>query len=85
MEEDEVLSLMSHIGAHTSSNDAVPRGLVHYIELRFDYLGDVVEDFFLLEGVLAAVDGVLLHSLGHVSKFDDCHFGLFLWHFLQLL
>ena len=64
---------MSDITAQTSSHDAVPCGLIHDVKFSFEDLGDVVEDPFLLEGVLAAVYGVLLHALTHISMLDHCN------------
>ena len=85
MEEDEVLRLMRDVGAHATAYDAVPGRLVHGVELGLDDLRDVVEDGFLLERELAAVDGVLLHTLGHICVLDDGHFRLLLRDLLQLL
>ena len=78
MEEYEALGLMRYVAAHAAAYNAVPRWLVHHIELGLDNLCDVVEDGFLLEGILAAVDGMLLHTFGHVRVLDDGHFRLLL-------
>ena len=74
MEEDEALRLVSYVTSHSSSDNAVPRRLVHHVELGLYDLSDVVEDSFLLECVLATVNCMLLHPLGHVCEFDNRKF-----------
>ena len=69
---------MRNVRAHTAANDAMPGRLVHGVELGLDNLCDVVENGFLLEGILAAVDSMLLHTFGHIRVLDDGHFRLLL-------
>ena len=49
----------------------VPGGVVLLVELLLDVGCDVLLDVVLLECLCGAVDGVLLHLLGHVRVLDD--------------
>ena len=42
-----------------------------FVELFLDEGGDVFLDVVLLESLRGAVDGILLHVLGHVGILDD--------------
>ena len=75
---------MGYVAAEASTNDAVPGGLVHDVEFCFKYLGDVVKNSLLLKGVLAAVDGMLLHAFTHVGVLNNCHLSFTLWFALDL-
>merc|ERR1719440_1009468 len=70
VEVDEVLRLVRHVRAEVAAHDAVPGRVVLFVELLLDESGDVLLDVVLLEGLGSAVDGILLHVLGHVSILD---------------
>ena len=78
VEVDEVLGLVGDVGAEVPADDAVPGRVVLLVELLLDEGGDVLLNVVLLEGLGGAVDGVLLHVLGHVRVLDH---GLALRHF----
>ena len=61
---------MSDVAAHSSSDDTVPCGQVHRIEFCLNYLCDVIQYSFLLEGEGDAVNSMLLHFLRHIAAFD---------------
>jgi len=65
-----VLRLVRHVRAEVAANDAVPGRVVLFVELLLDESGDVLLDVVLLESLGSAVDGVLLHVLGHVGILD---------------
>ena len=73
----EVPGLVRDVAAKVPADDAVPRGVVLLVELLLDVGRDVLLDVVLFEGLRGAVDGVLLHLLGHVRVLDD---GLALTH-----
>jgi len=66
VEVDEVLRLVRHVRAEVAADNAVPGGVVLLVELLLDEGGNVLLDVVLLQGLRGAVDGVLLHVLGHV-------------------
>jgi len=70
VEVDEVLRLVRHVRAEVATNDAVPGGVVLFVELLFDESSNVLLDVVLLESLGRAVDSILLHVLGHVSVLD---------------
>jgi hypothetical protein len=67
----KVPRLVRHVAAKVPSDDAVPGGVVLLVELLLDVGGDVLLDVVLFERLRGAVDGVLLHLLGHVRILDD--------------
>ena len=71
VEVDEVLGLVGHVAAKVPADDAMPGGVVLFVELLLDVGGDVLFDVVLLQGLGGAVNGVLLHVLGHVSILND--------------
>jgi len=85
IEVDEVPRLVGDVGAEVAAHDAMPGGVVLLVELLLDVRGNVLLDVVLLEGLGGAVDGVLLHLLGHVRVLDhgfalghgDAGWGLF--------
>ena len=72
VEVDEVLGLVSDVGTEVAAYNAVPCGVVLFVEFFLDEGGDVLFDVELLEGLGADVDSVLLHVLGHVGVFNNC-------------
>ena len=48
-----------------------PFGVVLLVELLLDEVRDVLPGVAPFEGLLGAVDGVLLHLLGHFGVLDD--------------
>jgi len=50
---------VGHVGSEVPTNDAVPGGVVLFVELLLDVGGDVLLNVVLLEGLSGAVDCVL--------------------------
>ena len=63
--------LMRDITSKISSDDTVPGWVVFFVEFLFNVGSDVFLNVVLLEGLCGAVDGVLLHVLGHVGVLDN--------------
>jgi hypothetical protein len=78
VEVDEVLRLVRHVAAEVAADNTVPRWVVLLVEFLLDVRSDVLLDVVLLERLRRAVDGVLLHVLGHIGVLDD---GLSVGHF----
>jgi len=72
VEVDEVLRFVCDVAAKVTSDDAVPGRVVLLVELLLDEGSDILFDVKLLEGLVGAVDGVLLHLLRHVGVLDNC-------------
>lgn len=72
VEVNEVLGLVSDVGTEVTAYDAVPCGVVLFVEFFLDEGGDVLFDVELLEGLGANVNSVLLHVLGHVCVLNNC-------------
>lgn len=62
VEVDKVAGLVGHVGTEVPTNDAVPGGVVLFVELLLDVGGDVLLNVVLLEGLSGAVDCVLEQS-----------------------
>merc|ERR1719436_490208 len=71
VEVDEVFRLVGDVRAEVPADDAMPRGVVLLVELLFDERRDVLLDVVLLQRLRGAINGVLLHVLGHVRILDD--------------
>jgi len=71
IEVDEVFRLMCHVAAKVTSYDAVPRRVVLLVKLLLDVRRYILFNVVLLERLRCAVDGILLHVLGHISILDD--------------
>jgi len=71
VEVDEVLGLVGDVAAEVAADDAMPGGVVLFVELLLDEGGDVLLDVVLLQGLGGAVHSVLLHVLRHVGILDD--------------
>ena len=67
---DEVFRFMCDVAAEVAADDAVPGGVVLFVELLLDEGGDVLLDVVFLQGLRGAVHRVLLHVLRHVGIFD---------------
>ena len=57
--------------AEVAADDAVPGGRVLLVEGLLDVGGNVLLDVELLHGFLGAVDGFLLHFVGHIGILYD--------------
>ena len=71
VEVDEMLGLVRHVGAEVTAHDAMPGGVVLFVEFFLDESGNVLLDVVALKGLGRDVDGVLLHVLGHVSVLNN--------------
>uniref|UniRef100_A0A1I8F398 RING-type domain-containing protein n=1 Tax=Macrostomum lignano TaxID=282301 RepID=A0A1I8F398_9PLAT len=60
-----------HVATEVAAHDAVPGRVVLLVELLLDVGGDVLLDVELLQSLGGAVNGILLHVLGHVGVLDD--------------
>merc|ERR1712227_42432 len=72
VEVDEMLGFVSDVASEVTSDDAMPRGVVLFVELFLNVGGDVLLNVVLFQRLGRAVDRVLLHVLGHVRILDDC-------------
>ena len=72
VEVNEVLRFVRYVAAEVAANDAVPCGVVLFVELLLDVGGNVFLDVVLLKGCSRAVHCILLHVLRHVSILDHC-------------
>jgi len=70
VEVDEMLRLMRHVGSEVATDDAMPSGIVLFVEFLLDVSGDVLLDVVLLQRLSRAVHRVLLHVLCHVGILD---------------
>ena len=66
-----MLRLVGHIGAEVTAHDAMPGGVVLFVEFLLDERGNVLLDVEALESLGGDVNSILLHVLGHVSVLDD--------------
>ena len=71
VEVDEVLSLVRHVGSEVTAYDAMPGGVVLFVEFLLDECGNVLLNVVALKGLGRDVDSVLLHVLGHVSVLNN--------------
>ena len=71
IEVDEVLGLVGDVGTEVAAHDAMPGGVVLFVEFLLDEGCDVLLDVEALEGLRGDVDGILLHVLGHIGVLDD--------------
>eukprot|EP00923_Selenidium_pygospionis_P050826 GHVN01088100.1.p1 GENE.GHVN01088100.1~~GHVN01088100.1.p1 ORF type:complete len:132 (-),score=13.46 GHVN01088100.1:31-426(-) len=89
VEVDEVFRFVGDIAAEVAAYDAMPSGVVLFVELLLDVGSDVLLDVVLLESLGGAVDGILLHIFRHISVLDHgltvSHDGLFDVFSLQLI
>uniref|UniRef100_A0A8C2KNJ9 Dynein light chain n=1 Tax=Cyprinus carpio TaxID=7962 RepID=A0A8C2KNJ9_CYPCA len=66
---DEMFGLVSHVAAEVPPHDAMPGGVVLFVEL-LQGSGDVLLDVVLLERLRCTLHSVLLHLLRHVRILD---------------
>jgi hypothetical protein len=78
---DEVLGFMRYITTKISAHNCVPRGVILFVELFLDVRSNIFLDVELLHRLCGAVNGVLLHILGHVCVLDH---GFAVGHFLNV-
>ena len=72
VEVDEVLSLVSHVGAEVASYNAVPCWVVFLIEFFLNEGSDVFLNVVFFKSLGADIDSILLHIFGHVCVFNNC-------------
>ena len=65
-----MLRLVRHVAAEVTADDAVPCGVVLFVELFLDVGSNVLLNVVLLERLRRAIHGILLHVLRHVSVLD---------------
>ena len=65
-----MLGLVGDVAAEVTANNAMPCGVVLFVELLLDVGSNVLLNVELLQGLSGAVHSVLLHVLGHVSILD---------------
>jgi len=77
VEVDEVLGLVGYIRAEVTADNAMPGGVVLFVEFLLDECGNILLNVELLEGLGGDVDSVLLHIFGHVCVLHNglavCH------------
>jgi len=71
VEVDEMLRLVGDVASKVSSHNAMPGGVVFFVEFFLDEGSYVLFNVVLLERLCGAVHGVLLHFLRHVGVLDD--------------
>jgi len=67
VEVDEVFGLVGNVGTEVAAHNAVPGGVVLFVEFLLDEGGDVLLDVELLESLSRDVNSILLHVFGHIS------------------
>jgi hypothetical protein len=77
VEVDEVLGLVGYIRAEVTADNAMPGGVVLFVEFLLDECGNILLNVELLESLSGDVDSVLLHIFGHVCVLHNglavCH------------
>ena len=71
VEVNEVLGLVGHVGTEVTAHNAMPGGVVLFVEFLLDEGSDVLLNVELLEGLGGDINSVLLHVFGHVSILDN--------------
>ena len=71
IEVDEMLGLVGHIGAEVTANNAMPGGVVLFVEFLLDEGSDVLLNVEFLEGLGGDINSILLHVFGHVSILNN--------------
>ena len=87
VEVNEVLRLVSHVGAEVATDNTMPSRIVFLVELLFDVGRNVLWfgkyasrfewfvylfDVVFLKRLRRAIDGVLLHILAHIGVLYHC-------------
>lgn len=68
----EMLGFVSDIRSEVSAHNAVPCGIVLFIELLLDIGGYIFLDVEFLKGNISAINRILLHFFVHVRMLDHC-------------
>ncbi|RUP49684.1 hypothetical protein BC936DRAFT_141820 [Jimgerdemannia flammicorona] len=68
---DEVLGLCGGGASKVPADDAVPCGAIFFVELALDVGGDVLFYVVFLQGLGRALDGLVVHLLGHVHVTNE--------------
>jgi len=63
--------LVRDVRPEVPADDAVPGGVVLFVELLLDVCGNVLLDVVLLQRLGCAVNCILLHLLGHIRVLDN--------------
>ena len=71
VEIDEVLRFVRHVRPKVSSNDAVPRRVVFFVEFLLDVGCYVLLDVELLHRLRGTVHSLLLHIFRHVGILNN--------------
>lgn len=74
------LCFVCDITSKVSANNAVPGGVIFFVEFSLDKGCDILFNVVLFHGLGSAIDSVLLHFLRHIGILDD---GLSLRHLLN--
>lgn len=61
-----------HVGAKVPADDAMPGGVVPFVEFFLDVRRNVLFDVVLFQGLRRTVHRVLLHLFAHVGVLDHC-------------
>eukprot|EP00090_Calanus_glacialis_P024550 TRINITY_DN3817_c1_g1_i1.p2 TRINITY_DN3817_c1_g1~~TRINITY_DN3817_c1_g1_i1.p2 ORF type:complete len:105 (+),score=2.31 TRINITY_DN3817_c1_g1_i1:335-649(+) len=71
VEVDEMPGLMGDVGPEIPTHDAMPGGVVLFVELFLNVGSNVLLNVVFFKCLSGTVHGVLLHLLGHVRVLDD--------------
>ena len=71
VEIDKMLCFVCHVRSKVSSDDAVPRWIILFVEFLLNVRGDVFLDIKFLHCLRGAVDCLLLHIFRHVGILDN--------------
>jgi len=72
IEVNEVTSLVGHVASEISSNDAMPCGVILFVEFLLYECSNVLFNVVFFQSLSCAVHSILLHLLGHIRILDNC-------------